>query len=136
MKHTEARAWSLTAKSLLVFLVVACQNPQKVVIPQDTIPADSMSLLLTDMHLVDGAKVGRRMIGDSLGVVDYYNKIYSKYNISEKRFTKSFNFYSSHPALMNDIYDQVLENLNKLDVQPPREKLEVVEASDSIVKKE
>lgn len=117
-------AWLLTAKTgLLVALLLSCTR-QPVPIPSQVIPPDSMTAILTDVHLIEGARIGSRVMGDSLSVGDYYQKLYAKHGITRARFDSSFDFYSQNPEHMAPIYEKVVENLNRADVRPAREKLE------------
>ncbi|MDZ7848727.1 MAG: hypothetical protein U5L96_19455 [Owenweeksia sp.] len=58
----------MTAKLAALLGLIACQGPPPEKRPVHVIPADSMALILTDIHLVEGAKVGQRIMGDSLTV--------------------------------------------------------------------
>ena len=123
---TKECALNLRASLLLLFLVFtlgSCQRPDEVVIPEGTLPESTMIAMLTDMHLVEGAKVGNKIMGDTLPAPVYFEKVYSKHGITEDQFEENFRFYSANPKLMAKIYDQVIVNLNKIDITPPKEKL-------------
>ena len=79
--------------------------------------------IFTDIHLIEGAKVGENLLGDTLRAPHYFKEIYVKYGISEKEFERSFDYYIARPEDMNMIYDKVIENLSRMETQPPREKL-------------
>lgn len=84
---------------------------------------DSMSLIMTDIHLIEGAKVGENIMGDSLRAAHYFRSIYQKYGITQARFEESFDYYSERPDEMNRIYESVIEELTRMEKSPPRESL-------------
>lgn len=79
------------------------------------ISQDSMALLLTDVHLVEGAKIGDQAIGDTLPIAVHYQKIWDKYGINQSRYDSNFLYYSRNAHLMDEIYAKVLENLSKIE---------------------
>ena len=121
-------------KILLLFIALSsCSGSgDGLKVPEDVIPRDSMISALVDMHLIEGAKIGQKVMGDTLKINTYYAKLYSKYGVSEKEFEKSFRFYSEHPGEMNKMYQEVIERLNKIQQEPPRTPL--VEKTDTTPK--
>ncbi len=103
-----------------ILLAGACSNKDAFVKPTGIISQDSMVSILTDIHLVEGAKIGRKIIGDTLTANDYYNKIYNKHSISKEKFDKSFEFYNNHVKIMDKVHEIVIEKLNSLEIPPPR----------------
>lgn len=99
-------------------------------VPDDIITRDSMVSALVDMHLIEGAKVGQKVMGDTVKINTYYAKMYTKYGVTKEQYQKSFNFYSEHPEAMNKMYQEVIERLNKIQQEPPRTPL--VEKTDTI----
>lgn len=114
------------AKLFPIFLLalVSCGAPTDVAIPKGTIPDSIMVKILTDFHLVEGAKVGNKIMGDTIRATVYTAKVYKKYGITENEFEKNFRFYTSNPDLMEGIYEKVIENLNKIEATAPRSAVE------------
>lgn len=108
--------------AVLSYLLVlaSCSRDREVIVPEDILSRDEMVAIMTDMHIVEGARMGRNMMGDSLGVEVYFEKIYAKHKVSKEEFDSSFSFYTKHPGTMDKIYEQVIENLNSLEVAAPR----------------
>lgn len=118
---------------ILCFLVMlsSCSGSgDNLDVPDDIIPRDSMVSALFDMHLIEGAKVGQKVMGDTVKLNTYYTKLYQKYGVTKKQYEKSFNFYSEHPETMNKMYQEVIERLNKIQQEPPRTPL--IESTDTI----
>lgn len=135
---------SLIASMVLgLLLLTSCEDHSILKIPKGIIPKDSMAMILTDIHLVEGAKIGNSIMGDDNVSADvYYQKVYNKYHTTKTRFEQSFQFYSDNPSAMNDIYDTVIENLNKISLKPvkpdaskPEEKKEISPLPADSVKK-
>ncbi len=82
-----------------------------------------MVKMLTDFHLVEGGKVGSKILGDTIPAAVYKSKVYQKYGLDESAFEKSFRFYTSNPEMMQSIYEKVIENLNKIEATAPRSPL-------------
>ena len=109
----------LTVSIFLIFFVTAACNKTKKNTPQ-VLELDRMCAILTDIHLLEGAKKGRRVIGDTLRIETYYQKIFKKHHTSPKYFSFSFSYYAKHPDIMNTIYERVVENLNRMEVVSPK----------------
>lgn len=89
-------------------------------VPEGILPRDSMVSALLDIHLIEGAKVGQKIMGDTLKVHSYYQKMYDKYRVTQDEFDESFKYYSDRPKVMHNIYKEVIEQLNKIQQAPPR----------------
>jgi len=75
-----------------------------------------MVMVLTDLHLVEGARSGQRVLGDSLRAPDrYYQALWKKYDISKARYDSNFYYYSRQAPQMNELYAEVLKRLSKLE---------------------
>lgn len=132
---------SLIARIIPLFaclFLLACSNTEEIPVPEDVLHPEQMILVMTDMHLIEGAKIGRKIMGDSILLDEYYHKIFDKYQIDKDIFERSFRFYSAEPPVMDKIYERVLENLNELQGNAPLWEEnqiieeEVLERADSI----
>ena len=103
----------------IIFIVfISCGG--EVDIPKDVLSPEKMSAIMTDIHLAEGAVVHSPDIRlePRQRAVDYYAAIYKKHRVDSVVFRKSFEFYAKHPQHFSGVYDQVLENLNKLQLNP------------------
>lgn len=75
--------------------------------------------ILTDAHIVEGAKIGRKIMGDTLMIDAYYNKVFSKHQTNKIQFEENYRFYSADPKKMDNIYEIVVKNLNQLQISVP-----------------
>ncbi len=121
MKNAMPSDLNLYVKLFVIVLLIACSNKDNNFTPPPGILSqDSMVAILTDVHLVEGAKIGRKIMGDTLTVEHYYHKVYDKHNISKEKFEKSFDFYNHNPAVMDEIYELVIEELNSIEILPAK----------------
>jgi hypothetical protein len=106
-------------KSFLISLLIlsACIKPAEP--PVGTIPKDTMTSILVDIHLAE-AKVGMRnrpLDSARLYYEVYKDKIYEKYKITPERFDQSMNFYVSNVRQLDEIYGRVVDSLGKRESQ-------------------
>ena len=98
------------AVGLLVILFVGCASPE-VKIPENILTQEQMMPIMVDIHVIEGARNGSIMLGDTNGIEDYYAKVYEKHGITEDQFKSSFAFYSNNPTVFIPIYEEVLDSL-------------------------
>ncbi|WP_316837111.1 DUF4296 domain-containing protein [Pedobacter nutrimenti] len=91
--------------SLFLF---GCKPP----VPKDIIQPDDMGKILYDIHIADGY-VNTIPLPDSAKKVasSFYKGIYKKYGTDSAAYTKSMNFYYTHPDLMSSIYEKIKADL-------------------------
>lgn len=106
---------------VLGILLVSCQNRGELIAekPADVLTQETMVSIMTDIHIVEGAKVGRKIMGDTLNIDSYYNKIYDKHGTEKEIFEKSFTYYTENPKLMDQIFEKVIEKLNAIEFDAP-----------------
>lgn len=93
------------------FLFLTACSSKEVSVPENVISADAMVPVLVDVHIIEGARNGSLILGDTNNIEDYYAKVYEKHGISEEEFKRSFKFYNSEPTLFIPIYEKVLDSL-------------------------
>jgi hypothetical protein len=96
---------------IIILLFITSCGEREIQVPQEVISADQMIPILVDVHIVEGARNGSLILGDTNDIEDYYAKIYEKYSITEETFKHSFSFYNSNPNLFIPIYEKVLDSL-------------------------
>ena len=98
---------------IIVLLIITSCGESEIHVPKEVISAEQMIPILVDVHIVEGARNGTLILGDTNDIEDYYAKIYEKYNITEETFKRSFSFYNSEPDLFIPIYEKVLDSLKE-----------------------
>lgn len=100
---------------LIVISSFSCTRRERVKPPEDIINEAKMTDILYDVQIAEaiyqrggkpsaeeGLKMGREL----------YNKLFEKHGVTKESFQKSFAWYSNHPRLMNDMYEEIIERLN------------------------
>lgn len=100
---------------LFVFILAGC-NPREIVIdkPNDLIPQDSFTKLLTDLVVLEAHIQGKYV------QLNNYTEIMSKsgdsllklHGITYDRFQSSMFYYGQVPHTMDSIYTSVIDTLN------------------------
>jgi len=97
----------------MVMLIVACQaEPEKA--SAGLIPMDKMGHILRDIHLTE-ARVNKLALRSSDSSRLVYNRleknVFRKYGVDTATYNRSYNYYSSEPAKMIELYKQINEEL-------------------------
>lgn len=76
-----------------------------------------MTQILVDVHRIEGARSGIRILGDSAVVDVYYQGLFEKYGITKAQYDTSFVYYGHFPKQMMEMYDIVIDSLNLQKIQ-------------------
>ena len=110
MKHL------LSILTLIVFTACSEKLPDEV--PPNLIDEEQMTTILTDVHLIEGARTGFTILGDTTANIrDYYEAMYEKHGVTRKQFDDSFAYYTKHPEQMDRMYEKVIENLTIIEAR-------------------
>ena len=97
---------------LPLFFFGSCQHdkPQK-----DLLKKDDLIPLLIDLHLVYAiqSSLDYRKISQNVDSVDVFTYIFEKHGVSKVVFDSSIAWYSRHPELFTEIYDEVVMDLTQ-----------------------
>jgi hypothetical protein len=100
--------------SLFSLLLFSCSDNSHI-IPEGILPQEEMTSILTEIHLAQAGSSDQTMLDSSkFSLNDYVASILSHHKIKKEDFIKSMKFYSGNPELLNEVYDSVIINLNKL----------------------
>lgn len=97
-------------------IVFSCtQKGKSVVVPAAIIPKAKMARIITHVHL-EQAEQNLHTPMDSIKMkpIDF-QKIFVKDTISKKQYEESFAFYLDHPELLNEVYEEVVNELSKMN---------------------
>ncbi len=103
-----------TAFILLFFFFFSCQNKT---VPEGVLEQEKMKLLLKDLHEAESA-VFTQSLPDSISysLPEYYRYLLKKHNTDSIGLSKSMEYYSEHPELMEKIYTEMIDEVNKEQV--------------------
>ena len=97
----------------ILILLFGCEDNKP---GKDLIPPEKLVPVLVDMHLVYALQSSAtiRNIARDVDSVDTYGYIYDKYDITRVQFDSTIAWYSRHPKIFMDIYDQVIMELSRM----------------------
>ena len=102
---------------ILVFLmsifIASCIRDK---VPGGVMERSKMIAILTDVHLIDSYLSGSgRYDTTSQPAANYYKVVYKKFETDSSKFQESVRYYSLKPQLLDTMYHQVLQNLEKME---------------------
>ena len=100
--------WIVAISSLF-----SCAN-KNVAIPSDIIPEKEMKSILQDELLAQSA-VANYQYNDSLKYTmkDFTAYILSKHGVTNEKFLASLKFYTAHPEVLKDMYQQIVDEMSR-----------------------
>lgn len=108
-----------------LFMMGSCQHNRP---PKDLLEKDEMIPLLIDLHLLYAiqSSVKFREVSNSVDSMDVYSYIFEKHGVSKVILDSSIAWYSRHPKLFMEIYDEVV-----MDLTQKQDSLELIEGESS-----
>ena len=105
---------------LFTILLFSCASDNDAAIepaPADVIPIEAFSTIMTDIHLLEAVSNQKMLRDDDPEVMtaEYYEQVFAKHSISRETVEKSYKYWVSRPDDMMVIYDQVINNLTKME---------------------
>jgi hypothetical protein len=99
----------------ILFLVSCSVKDTDVVIPETILSKEETIKIITDCYLAEGASGinVKAVTGQNIDSVYLFNPLKDN-NCTKTKFDSSILFYSKHPVMLKQIYDDVLEELNKI----------------------
>ena len=95
------------------FFLHACSLSSR---PKDVLAPDEMKAVLKDMHLAD-AYLGT--LSDTLQIKvlsgKLYKNVFTKHHTSLTEFNASLAFYAGKPTVLDSMYKQIYDDLNKVN---------------------
>lgn len=105
---------------LIVFIAVllySCGDKKTLVIPEDILTKEQMVQVMTNIYIIDGATDQHNFASGITMPADpkvSYERFVNNDSLSYDAFRKSYDFYLQHPAELNQIYEQVLNEISRL----------------------
>jgi len=97
---------------LTLLFLVSCTSNTIYKKPDDLIPKDTMTALITDLIIASSAKYKKNLLLERK--VNYIPLVYDKYKIDSVRFEKSNIYYTSKIDEYEVIFKEVKQNLSQL----------------------
>ncbi len=97
----------------LVIFIYGCQD-RTVLIPADILTKEEITPLLADLHVAQASlTIFEYTDTVKFTLRDYQEEILKKRNIPLNKFEASMKFYTNHPELLKEIYEEVVNELSK-----------------------
>jgi hypothetical protein len=106
--------------SILFFTICSChQEIEDSKIKQEILGQNKMVYILKDIRLADSNAKLLKINRDSTNLIleQHYDKVFQIHKVDKKTFLDSYSYYLEHPKELNLIYEKVLEELLKLDLE-------------------
>ena len=106
--------------SILFFIICSChQEVEGHKSKQELLSHNKMVYLLKDIRLADSNAKLLKINRDSMNLLldQHYDTIFQLHKVDKKLFLDSYSYYLEHPKQLNLIYEKVLEELLKLDLE-------------------
>jgi hypothetical protein len=96
-----------------LFMLLSCQRDKP---GKDVLEKEELVSLLIDLHMLYAiqSSVEYRKIALDVDSVDSYSYIFEKHGVPKVVFDSSIAWYSRHPGLFTEVYDEVIMNLTQL----------------------
>ncbi|CAG0988189.1 MAG: DUF4296 domain-containing protein [Bacteroidetes bacterium] len=101
--------------ALLLFCILSSCNIKEERILDEILNEEEMVALMSDMQLAEAiVKLQvNRVDSTSVFADSLFSQVFKKHNINKEKFKKNFDYYNSNPALMEEIYNKVIEKLSE-----------------------
>lgn len=111
MRRKASRLFALLLFSC--FLLLSCSKKEEK-IPETVIPKEKMVLVLVDIHLAEAGSQFNVPFDNSTNIKQaYYQFIFKKHKITYPQLMKSWTFYTEHPEIFSEVYNEVITELSK-----------------------
>jgi hypothetical protein len=99
---------------IVIYLSLSCGNKSYVKIPEGVVPPDTMTLILSDIHILQASsQLGYSQNASDTSLQMAYQSIWKKYHLTDSSYNQNMRFYCDHAKLLDSVYEKVLNNLNK-----------------------
>ena len=103
---------------VLAIFIFSCTNNESVEIPANIIPRETFTQILVDFALAESAANMniKNVPFNNTDSVYAFNPL-KENHITKEQYDTTLAFYSSHPELYKEIYEEVLIKLNAMQTQ-------------------
>lgn len=108
-------------KRYYCFLLILCylqfvscgEEETAVPIPDNILSKEKMAQVITDIHIAE-AEANLKTLPDSTSKQPIgFQPIFEADSITKEQYEESLSFYIEHPKLLNEVYEDVLNELSK-----------------------
>ena len=98
---------------VLLFLLAACGNKSKTIMPSRLLTEQEMIAIMYDVQILEADMNYRISNGKMIGDMpkEYYQQLFEHYGITDSIFDENMRYYTRDPATMERIMDSVTQRL-------------------------
>ena len=99
--------------------LLSCGDEENVKVPKDLLPPAKLTSILADIHLAESRVEQMRVSPDTANVVfkRLQTEIFNKHKVSEKEFSKTYDFYLNHISELDKIYEGLVDTLGMREIK-------------------
>ena len=99
--------------SIILISLLGCEQNRP---GKELIPPETLVPVIVDMHLLYSIQSSTvfRELSREVDSIDTYSYIFEKHDINRIQFDSTIAWYSRHPDLFTNIYDQVVMQLSRI----------------------
>ena len=107
---------------LTILILFSCTPKQDLTenkVPENIIQPDSMVVIIVDMQVAEAVLREMRRIGkyeENIAITSF-EKVFTKHNISKKKYEESTAYYEQHLEIYENIYEKVITKLSQLQAE-------------------
>lgn len=115
---------------ILIIIVIgnACRASDEKIKKTEVIPKADLVPILVEMHLADGllltSKIRREYPGKDS--ISNYKDVFKKHNVTKEIFDRTIEFYEDEADNLNDLYDEVISELTRLQSEVEQNAREII----------
>lgn len=120
-------------KYFLLINVIVGFGCSSTVDQKDVISSETMAELLIDIHILEARVDKLRLANDSAFKVfnTLQREVFEKHEVDKTEYEESYRYYLSNPALLDKIYNVVVDSLNVIQKRGYQEVIELETAAQS-----
>ena len=99
--------------------LASCSSQNEELVPTKVMDQQRFIEVYTEVMLIEAAFKQKmyKTEDPKIWITKQYAGLFQRENISSEVYDASFDWYSSHPEVLLDIYSEVIENLGKLEAK-------------------
>jgi hypothetical protein len=99
---------------VFIYFLLSCHSKSYVAIPANILPPDSMTTILSEIHVLQAsAQQGYTPNPKDTNFDEAYHSLLKKHHLTDSSYKQSMQFYCDHARLLDSVYEKVLSNLNQ-----------------------
>lgn len=92
-------------------------------VPAGILPRNKIVKVLTQIHLAEAGRQQAVMKDPSAAADTFsFRELFKNEQITKAQYDSSMKYYAAHPDLLDQVYDEVINELNRMQIEEMRKK--------------